>query len=354
MNKESHMTGHDMIALGASAGGVEALIAILRTLPKDLPAALFVVLHIPAQSPSLLPDILNRICPLIVLQPEDGVKIAYGHVYVAPPDHHLLIERGSLCVTRGPKENRHRPAIDPLFRSLAYSYGPRGTGVVLTGALDDGTSGLLAIKQRGGIAVVQDPDEALYPSMPLSAIEHVPVDYRLPLAEIGPLLTRLAHEPVQTLQLSPPPEDLQREIRIAAMETNALNEHEQIGKPSVYSCPECGGVLWETQDGNLLHFRCRTGHAFSPESVLAEQSEQLEHALWAALKTLEEKVSLMRRLALQAQENERSWLAQRYEMQWRDAEEHAILLRRILMQGTREPFALVDEGGDEVDPETPS
>jgi two-component system chemotaxis response regulator CheB len=340
-----------MIALGASAGGVEALIATLQTLPKNLPAALFVVLHIPAQSPSLLPDILNRICPLIVLHPDDGAKIAYGHVYIAPPDHHLLVEHGTLRVTRGPKENRHRPAIDPLFRSLAYSYGPRAVGVVLTGALDDGTSGLLTIKQRGGIAVVQDPYEALYPSMPQSAIDHVPIDYRLSVAEIGPLLTRLAHEPVHTEQLPPPDEELQREIRIAAMETNALNEHEQIGKPSVYSCPECGGVLWEIQEDNLLRFRCRTGHAFSPESVLADQSEQLERALWAALKTLEEKVSLMRRLALQAQENERSWLAQRYETQWREAEEHATLLRSILMQGTREPFALVDE---DADPEKPA
>jgi two-component system, chemotaxis family, protein-glutamate methylesterase/glutaminase len=190
--------------------------------------------------------------------------------------------------------------------------------------------------------------------MPQSALEHVAVDYRLPMAKIGPLLTRLAHTPVQTEQSPPPDEELRREIRIAAMETNALNEHDQIGKPSAYSCPECGGVLWETQNGNLLRFRCRTGHAFSPKSVLADQSEQLERALWAALKTLEEKVSLMRRLALQAQENERSWLARRYETQWRDAEEHATLLRSILMHGTLEPAVQADEEVDEADPETPA
>jgi two-component system chemotaxis response regulator CheB len=321
---------------------------VLRTLPKDLPAALFVVLHIPAQSPSLLPDILNRVCPLTVLHPEDGTKIVYGHIYIAPPDHHLLIEQGHIRVTRGPRENRHRPAIDPLFRSLAYACGPRAVGVVLTGALDDGTSGLLAIKQQGGIAIVQDPDEALYPSMPQSAIEHVSIDYCLPLAEIGPLLTRLAHDSVQTEPPSPPDEEMQREIRIAAMETNALNEHDQIGNPSAYSCPECGGVLWEIQNGNLLRFRCRTGHAFSPESVLAEQSEQLERALWAALKTLEEKVSLMRRLALQAQENQHVWLAERYEIQWREAEEYATLLRRILIQGKLEPPTEVDEANPEA------
>jgi two-component system chemotaxis response regulator CheB len=153
---------------------------------------------------------------------------------------------------------------------------------------------------------------------------------------------------VQTEPPSPPDEEMQREIRIAAMETNALNEHDQIGNPSAYSCPECGGVLWEIQNGNLLRFRCRTGHAFSPESVLAEQSEQLERALWAALKTLEEKVSLMRRLALQAQENQHVWLAERYEIQWREAEEYATLLRRILIQGKLEPPTEVDEANPEA------
>jgi two-component system chemotaxis response regulator CheB len=340
-----------MIAIGASAGGVETLIATLRTLPRNLRATLFIVLHVPAQNPSLLPEILNRTCPLIVLHPEDGAKVAYGHVYVAPPDHHLLVEHDTIRVTRGPRENRHRPAIDPLFRSLAYFYGPRVVGVVLTGALDDGTSGLLAIKQRGGIAVVQDPTDALYPSMPQSALEHVSIDYCLPVVQIGPLLTHLAHKHVPAAQLSPPAEEMQREIRIAAMESNALNEQEQAGKPSAYSCPECGGVLWEIQDSGLLRFHCRTGHAFTPESVLAGQGEQLEHALWAALKTLEEKVSLMRRLAFQAQENEHSWLMQRYEAQWREAEGHAKLLRRILLQGTQEPSARVDEKVGEVDPE---
>src|SRR5689334_4079252 len=160
---EQQVTGYDMIAIGASAGGVEALIAVVRALPRDIPAALFVVLHIPAQSPSFLPEILQRAGSLPTLHPEDGTKIAYGNIYIAPPDHHILVEREHIRVVRGPKENRHRPALDPLFRSLALAYGSRSVGVVLTGALDDGTAGLLAIKQRGGIAIVQDPDEALYP-----------------------------------------------------------------------------------------------------------------------------------------------------------------------------------------------
>jgi len=214
-----------MIAIGASAGGVEALITVMRALPRNIPAAVFVVLHIPAQSPSLLPEILNRAGTLPTEHPENGAQVSYGHAYIAPPDHHLTVEQGHIRIVRGPKENRHRPAIDPLFRSLAYTYGPRTVGVVLTGSLDDGTAGLLAIKQRGGIAVVQDPDEALYPSMPLSALEHVAVDYTLPLSEIGPLLIRLAHETAQSEDAyplsSPLYKGMEHEVRNAAMETHA-------------------------------------------------------------------------------------------------------------------------------------
>jgi len=188
------MAGHDIIVVGASAGGVEALVEVVRRLPPGLPAAVFVVLHIPAQSPSLLPDILSRSGPLITSHPDDGEKIEHGRIYVAPPNHHLLVERGHVRVVLGPKENRHRPAVDPLFRSAALAYGPRVVGVVLTGALDDGTAGLLAVKRRGGIAVVQDPKDALYAGMPRSALENIVVDYTLPLSDIGPLLKRLVAE----------------------------------------------------------------------------------------------------------------------------------------------------------------
>src|SRR5437016_12022670 len=191
------MPGHDIIVVGASAGGVEALVTLARSLKRNLQAAVFVVLHMPAQSPSLLPEILGRAGPLKAVQATDDMQIEPGHIYVAPPDHHMLMELGKVRVVRGPKENRHRPAVDPLFRSAALAYGPRVIGVILTGALDDGTAGLLAVKRRGGIAIVQDPDEALYPSMPLSALANVEVDYRLPLSSIGPLLVHLASEQVE-------------------------------------------------------------------------------------------------------------------------------------------------------------
>src|SRR5437870_1151500 len=189
------MSGHDIIAIGASAGGVDALVKVVKDLPAHLPAAVFVVLHIPAQSPSMLPDILNRAGPLRAVHPEDNTEIKHGHIYIAPPDHHLLLDKDHIHIARGPKENRHRPAVDPLFRSAALAYGPRVVGIVLTGVLDDGTAGLRAVKRYSGIAIVQDPDEAIYPGMPLSAIEHVQVDHILPLAAIGPLLVRLASEP---------------------------------------------------------------------------------------------------------------------------------------------------------------
>lgn len=325
------MPGHDIIAIGASAGGVEALTQLVRGLPANLPGSLFVVLHLPAESPSLLPQILTRSGPLEATHPRDGEQIEQRHIYVAPPDYHLLVEQGHMRIVRGPRENRHRPAIDPLFRSAARAYGQRVIGVVLTGMLDDGTAGLMVIKRRNGLAIVQDPQDALYPGMPQSACENVKVDYCVPLPEIGPLLVRLVREPVQEGGERPVPEELDEEVRIVAMETNPLNTDEQVGKPSAFSCPECGGVLWEIQDGGFLRFRCRTGHAFSAESTLAEQSEVIDKAIWHALKTLEEKASLSRRMLRQAQERGNTWLEQVLKKNVQEAEHDAQLLRQILL-----------------------
>lgn len=326
------MPGHDIIVVGASAGGVEALMKLVRELPGNLPASLFMVLHIPAESKDLLPVLLNRSGSLPASHPVDGEKFERGHIYIAPPDHHLLLEEGHMRIVRGPKENRHRPAIDPLFRSAAQAYGPRVTGIILTGSLDDGTAGLLAVKRQGGIAIVQDPREALYPSMPQSALEHVSVDYCLPLIDIAAQIRHLVGEQVTQEELPQVPAGMEEEVKIAAMETNPTNYHEQVGKPSAFSCPECGGVLWEIQDGEIVRFRCRTGHAFSSESVLAEQSEALERALWVALKILDEKVDLSRNLARRAQEQGRGWLAQSFEARVEEGEHHAALLRSILEQ----------------------
>lgn len=324
------MPKHDIIVVGASAGGVEALSTLVHGLPADLPAAVFIVLHLSPQSPSMLPKILQRATPLTVVSAEDHQPIRPGTIFVAPADMHLLIEEEEVRVIRGPKENRHRPAVDPLFRSAAYTYGPRVVGVVLTGSLDDGTAGLKAIKDRGGIAVVQDPEEAFYPSMPQSALNHVAVDYCLPLVEIGPLLAHLAHEPVSLVRVPEPSRQMELEVKLAEMNRSVMHGDERPGKPSVFSCPECKGVLYELADGELVRFRCRTGHAFSAESVLAEQAEALEEALWVALNTLEESASLSRRMGERAREGGHTALQARFEGKVRDAEARAEVLRRVL------------------------
>jgi two-component system chemotaxis response regulator CheB len=329
------LAGHDIIVVGASAGGVEALQMLVAGLPADLPAAVFVVLHMSAGAPSLLPRILDRAGPLSAAAAVDNAPIMPGHIYVSVPDHHLLIERGRVCLVRGPKENRARPAVDPLFRSAARDYGPRVIGVVLTGALDDGTSGLQAIKARGGLAVVQDPAEALYSGMPHSAKENVAVDYCMPLAEIPALLARLAAEPAPDESVYPVPPNLDLEVRIAELDMEPLNNGEVPGTPSVFACPECHGTLWEIQDGKLLRFRCRVGHAYSAESMLAEHDDALETALWSALRALEESIALAKRMAASARERNHPLLMTRYEQKARAQEQHARLLREML-DGSRQ------------------
>jgi two-component system chemotaxis response regulator CheB len=351
MHDENRVPTHDIVVLGASAGGVEALTTLVRLLPADLPAALFVVLHIPPQSPSMLPAILDRVGQLKAVQAQDGLPIEAGHIYVAPPDHHLLVEHGRMRVVRGPKENRHRPAVDPLFRSAAQAYGPRVVGVVLTGTLDDGTAGLLAVKNCGGVAVVQDPNDALYPGMPRNALQNVDVDHTLPLGDIAPLLVRLANEPVAAAEYGVP-ETIQHELNLAKNHGEEMQQDRLLGEPSVYSCPECGGVLHEIHDGEYLRFRCRVGHAFGAESVLAEQSEALETALWAALNTLEESASLSRRLARQAHERGQSWLAARFNERIRESEQRADAIRQVLSKDeTAATISVADTAGNSASAE---
>ena len=325
-------SGHDIVVVGASAGGVEALVKFVSKLPAGLQAAVFVVLHIPPQSPSMLPTILSRSGQLPALHPIDGTKYEHGQIYVAPPDHHMLLEEGHIRIVRGPKENRHRPAIDPLFRSAASIHGPRVIGIILTGALDDGTAGLLAIKHQEGITIVQDPDEALYPSMPRSALEHVKVDYMLPLVDITPRVVAIVATEVNKTMDKPAPEDMQNELSLAKMDLSRQKNDIRVGTPSQYSCPECGGVLWEIQDKSLLRFRCRVGHAFSVDSMMAEQSEAIEEAMWAALKTLEEQVSISRKMAEQSRRNGQKLMAHKFEERQKQAEKRVDLLMSALQK----------------------
>lgn len=341
------MASHDIIVVGASAGGVESVRALARGLPADLAAAVFVVVHISPESPGVLPTVLDMAGPLPAAAAREGEPIRAGRIYVAPPDRHLLVEPGRVHVVRGPKENRCRPAVDPLFRSAALAYGARVVGVVLSGALDDGTAGLAAIKERGGLAIVQDPDEAAFPGMPASALANVEVDHRLRLAEIPAVLARLASEPAG--RAAAPTDVLVTE---AAMESGEPRDMNEIGRPSVFGCPDCGGVLWEVDDPQLLRFRCRVGHAYSSETLMAVQEDGIEAALWAAARALEENAGLKRRVADRFRNGNNESLVGKLEGQASHAEQHADSLRRLLvsLQDLTEPKAEAEPAPDLTKP----
>jgi two-component system, chemotaxis family, protein-glutamate methylesterase/glutaminase len=328
------MFGRDIVVIGGSAGSIEVVAEVVKGLPPDFAGSVFVVVHFPGSVTSTLPHILSRAGSLPARHAVDGQAIQPGQIYVAPPDWHLHLSDGHTRLTRGPKENGHRPAIDPLFRTAAHSYGPRVSGVILSGNLNDGTAGLLSIKQRGGIAIVQSLETALYPGMPRSAMDHVAVDYVLAPPEIPQLLTRLVSEPVQRSEVASMP-DISPEQDQQGDEVAIVDRHTQPGIPSTMSCPECHGVLWEYKDNELVRFRCRVGHAYSDEAMLVHQSEQLEAALWTALRALEEHSALARRLATRANSRGHSHSASTFTEQAMDAEHHASVIRNVLDRGVR-------------------
>jgi two-component system chemotaxis response regulator CheB len=333
------MANHNIVAIGASAGGVEALTQLVKQLPPDLPMALLVVIHFPAYSVSLLPEILTRSGSLPASHAQDNEPIQLGRVYIAPPNCHLLVRSGFLQLSHGPRENGHRPAIDTLFRSAAKAYGAQTVGIVLTGALDDGTAGLSAIKIRGGITIVQDPEEALFDSMPCNAITHVEIDYVLKISEIAALLIQLAQAPGQKRALqkrkpmqaeNQPPNSTEAEIVAQNKAESEQGEHP--GGASPLTCPDCGGVLWELQDGNLVRFRCHVGHAYSLDSLVAEQADDVERALWSAIRALEEKAALGRRMADHLRSENQLKSAAQFRERAEEAAQNAVLLRRLAAQ----------------------
>jgi len=281
------MANRDIVVVGGSAGALEALKALLRGLPRDLAATGFVVVHIGATTPSVLPEILSRAGPLPADTARDGTRFERGCIYVAPPDRHLLLDCGRIALRRGPRENLARPAIDPLFRSAAAEFGSRVIGVLLSGMLCDGASGLRTIKRCGGIAVVQA--DAPYPEMPGHALDVADVDHLVPAAELAPLLVRLVAEAAGP---SPEvPEDVRFEARMAAGEVTGMKAEERLGARTPLTCPECGGSLWEIDDGAILRHRCHAGHAYDGHLLLAEQSELIERALWNALRVHEKRAA---------------------------------------------------------------
>jgi len=324
------MRGHGIVVIGTSAGGVAALQEIFRGLPRELPASIFVVMHMSPHAQSFLPKVVGRPGGMPTRLVHRSTKFEPGHVYIAPPDHHLILTRTEAQVNRGPRENWHRPSIDVLFRSAAQSFGPRVIGVVLTGFLDDGSAGLAAIRHEGGVTIVQDPNDALYPDMPLNALQAVKVDHCVPLSEIASTLIRVVDLPSGERPKEKVSEEVAIETAIAKESMNGRDALEKIGRPSTFTCPECQGPLWELRDGELLRFRCQVGHAFSADSMLTAQQDVVERSLWVALGAIQSRVALWDRVAERMQSPHLRDLAEFYREKKTDAERDLNQLRAIL------------------------
>jgi len=331
-----------VFVVGASAGGVEALRDLAAALPADFAGCVLVVLHVPATATSVLPAILDRAGPLPARHAAEGLPLRAGEILVAPPGHHLIVADGGVTLSRGPQENGHRPSVDVLFRSAARAQGANVTGVVLSGSLDDGAAGMITVKSRGGTGLVQAFDEALYDGMPRAAAASAPVDAILTVKEIAERLVEIAADPPHPAAspapaATPPLTDM--ETSMADLEPGAMHDHDRPGEPSGFACPDCHGALFEIAEGGLVRYRCRVGHAWSPESLVAQQTVSLESALWMALRSLEEKAALTRQLAQRAVDDGRKLSAGRFREGELDTLRAAELVR-----------ALIDDIGDAVQP----
>jgi two-component system chemotaxis response regulator CheB len=324
------MSNRDIIVIGGSSGATAPLKEILGRLPADLPAAVFIVLHIPARGIGILSTVASAASRLPVVQAESGMVIENGHIYLGAPDHHLLLLKDHIMLGRGPRENMVRPAIDPLFRSAALQYGPRVIGVVLSGLLSDGAAGLTAIKQCGGIALVQDPTDAIADEMPLRALEATTVDLCVTSARIGDVLSDLVREEPGT-RLPVPPE-VRLEVEIAAGERIGSDRLAKIADPAALSCPSCGGVLSKLKMEKPLRFRCQVGHAYTAETLAQEQESKVDEALRVALRIIEERAELVHRMAEDGRYSGRPAVAQMYDARSAEYREYADMIRRVMLE----------------------
>lgn len=333
------MKSQNIIVVGASAGGFEAIKTLAAGLPTDLPAAVLMVWHMSPDVRGILPQALSRVTDLPVSHAFDGEEIVDGRIYVAPPDRHLIVEPGRVRVTRGPKENRFRPAVDPLFRSAALHYERNVIGVILSGALDDGSSGLWTVKLRGGTAVVQDPWDAEVPSMPENAIRAVTVDHVVSVAEIPGLLVKLVHEEEQRAaaagrangEAEVDDRRLELEVGIASQDNALESGIMEYGELSPFACPECHGVLSRLVEGKIVRYRCHTGHAFTADSLLASITENIEDSLWTAIRGVDESIMLLNHMGDHFAEVNQPSLAAMFFRKAQDARERNELVRQAVL-----------------------
>ncbi len=327
------MAASNLVVVGASAGGVEALISFFSQLSANLQAAVLVVLHVPTTGTSILPSIINRKSSMPASHVVDGEEIKTGHIYIAPPNYHLIVEDEKLLLSHGPRVNGVRPSIDILFHSAAKSNGPNVIGVILSGTMMDGVMGLQDVKTAGGITIVQNPDEASFPGMPMNAIERVDVDYVLTIENMAEMIVRLVEE-----------RSAQREKKTMSMNIGKVSEKLQLDRKhfemddqtsprTLLTCPECGGVLWELSEQGILRYQCQVGHIFSGESMIAEQDGAVEYALWAAVRVLEERAALSRRMASRSKERGSKRSAEIFNRTAGEAESKADTIRDLLLKG---------------------
>jgi two-component system chemotaxis response regulator CheB len=332
------MSASTVVVIGTSTGGMDALTRLAAQLPGDFAAPIFVVHHMAADtSGAALVQAINKSGRLVCTEAHNGEPFQGGHIYLAPTDHHLLLMKGKMLVTKGARENRSRPGIDPLFRSAAVAYRSKVVGVLLTGYLDDGTAGMTAIHRCGGVCVVQDPRDAAYPDMPQNALNRVKIDHTVPLAEMGALLVRLLHR--RTAKDSPVPQDIAIEAKIAERVLSDLTSVDALGEQVPFNCPGCGGVLWEVVKGNSLRYRCHTGHAFSAPVLLAEQTAKIEETLWVALRMFEERRNLLMNMSDRKSRAFSPSAAERA----KDSEVHIERIRSMLNSSDKATPDVVDE-----------
>jgi two-component system, chemotaxis family, protein-glutamate methylesterase/glutaminase len=315
----------NIVVIGGSAGSVETVLELAKTLSAGLEAAVFLVIHFPANATSCLPELLSRAGNLTAKYAEDGEKVLPGRIYVARPNLHMLVEPGRISLNAGPRENSSRPSIDPLFRSAARAYGQRVIGVILSGARDDGIAGLQEIKQHGGITIIQDPQESLFPTMPQTARDNVKIDHVVSVSDLGRTISSLVGS---------------SSIRSKAMTTSGQSSNDYSpDQPASFGCPECGGTLWQNPQNLVDHYRCRVGHAYSSESLYSEMSFVVEQALWTAVRALEERAELSEKLAHRMRNrNVQSSTALKFQTQAQQSKSHAETLR-LLIQGDNRAFS---------------
>ena len=330
------MSGRDIVVIGASAGGVEALRTLIPRLPADLPAAVFVVLHIPPTAPAVLPRLIAKHSAMQVGHATDGALIEHGRVYMAPPDRHLLVKRKHVSLVHGPRENGVRPAIDPLFRTAARAHGARVVAVLLSGTLDDGVAALEIVRRRGGVVAAQDPEEALFGSLPKNAIDRDLVDHVCTLDELATLIERLACEPLPATAeslMSGTENDEQDPLELATRVPGS----EPRGELTPHTCPECQGSMWVQQVEGYARFQCRVGHAYSEEFMVTEKSAAVEAAMWTALTAIEEHIALTRRMEERAREAGSAIRAELYGSRAADLDRQAHVLRDVLIGSSTTP-----------------